>query len=296
MAVRYSTRTGASILIAGAAVGLLAGPERVVAQAAAGNEPLDAFVESLSEAGHRFLDVEAAIAEGYRKLGPDFPGMGEHWVHPGLVIAGRVDPRRPPVIAYTEIDGRRVLLGFAFTSVLGPGEEVPESVFPHEVWHDHSDGVDEEALLFSGPASMHAAGDGFRLSMVHVWTHRENPGGLLVQNNWALPFARLDLSVPAQVPSTAARALSLATDTGLGFYRRLLRDGVGIRGTDLDTAMDVLTSAAGDASRWASAHRGRALTASDLEPLSLIWKDVWAELDARLSREVMDSMEVLRGH
>lgn len=256
---------------------------------------LDAFVDSLSRAGHRFSDVRVAIAEGYRKLGPDFPGMGEHWVHPSLVIGGKVDPERPPVIAYTKVEGRRVLLGFAFTRVLGPGERVPGSVFPHGAWHDHSDAVDEEALLLSGPASMHAEGDDFRLSMVHVWTGLENPDGTLAQNNWALPFVRLGLAAPAEVSTSAARALSLATDEGLAFYRTLLREGVGMEGEYVDEVLETFGAAGREAGMWARTHRGLDLSGTEVGALAEVWEQAWMRLEAKLPREVMASILVIRG-
>lgn len=286
---------------------LLACPAPAAAQAGAGagHGDLRAFMDTLVGTGERFERVETAIAEGYRKLGPDFPGMGEHWVQPGLVIAGEVDPRRPPVIAYTTRSGERVLVGFAFTRVLGPGEEVPRTVFPASAWHDHTGGVDEESLLLSGPASMHPREEGFRLSMVHVWTHLPNPEHPLAQNNWALPFFRAGVAAPDSVSSDAARALSLA-GIGLVFYERLLREGLEMDDEVVERAMEVFSQGAVDARAWLTKHRGAGRDAhgldaelrplgTDVAALESIWADVWAELERKLPRETYRDMQMLRG-
>lgn len=243
---------------------------------------LDAFLSQVEDANRRFADVDVAIAEGYRKLGPDFPGMGEHWIHPGSVIAGRLDPQRPPVLTYTLVGEERSLVGFAFTRVLGPGETVPNGPFPAEAWHDHTGGVDEESLLLSGPASMHPNEDGFRLSMVHVWTPLRNPDGTLAQNNWALPFFRAGLGVPPNVSSEAARGLSLI-GVGAAFYEQVLRDGVGLEGAALTTAIEVFVDGQRHVGEWIASRRGRAaVSTQDVVELEEVWASVWHELRERL--------------
>lgn len=255
---------------------------------------LAAFVRSVESGARRFESVDAAIAEGYRKLGPDFPGMGEHWIHPGLVIAGSLDPGRPPVIAYTEVQGGRRLVGFAYTRVLGPEEPPPAAPFPHHAWHDHTGGVDEESLLLSGPASMHAPGSGFRLAMVHVWTGVDNPDGVLAQNNWALPFLRAGLSAPDRNSSAAARALSLSTPTGVAFYEELLRDGVRLEGRDLAAATAAFEAAAVASRAWRERRAAASkVTGGDVEALERIWADLWRALDRTLSPESLEAMVVL---
>ena len=79
------------------------------------------FVEEARAATVRYHDRGVAIAEGYRRLGPDFPGMGEHWINPGLVIQGRLDAARPQVLSYSVIDGEIRLTGAAYALPLPPG-------------------------------------------------------------------------------------------------------------------------------------------------------------------------------
>lgn len=189
---------------------------------AGGTHPeLEAFVARALDATRPFRDRNEAIRAGYRKLGADFPGMGEHWVNPGLIVRGAVDPARPPVLSYVVIDGEPVLTGLAFTLPLAPDAEPPSEPFGAHAWHDHSGDVDEETLLLNHPASRHGGGSGYRLSMVHVWTDLENPDGLLAQNNWRLPWLRVGVEPPAGADREAARGVSLGF-SGRDFYAELL--------------------------------------------------------------------------
>lgn len=264
---------------------------------ASSSEELDAFLAAVDREVRRFEQVDVAIAEGYRKLGPDFPGMGEHWIHPGLVIAGALDPARPPVIAYTSFGSERRLLGVAYTSVLGPGAEPPTAPFPPASWHDHTGGVDEESLLLAGPASMHRSEPGFRLAMVHVWTPVANPHGVLAQNNWALPFLRAGLAAPEDVSSQVSRALSLA-GVGEAFYEQLLRDGIGLRDEDLRVATAAFASGAAAARAWLDRHRPASGDArvdpAAIPELEALWTGVWRALDDTLGADAREKLAVLR--
>jgi hypothetical protein len=270
----------------------------LVPAAARPQEPptLAPFLEELEAAGRRFENVSVAVAEGYRRLGPDFPGMGEHWIHPGLVIAGELDPRRPPALGYTLVEGRRVLVSFAYTRVLGPGDELPAGPFPAGAWHDHTGGVDEESLLLSGPMTAHGGHEAFRLAMVHIWLGVDNPDGTLAQSNWTLPFVRLGLPGPERVTSQAARALSLSSAEGREFYDAMLRDGVRLQGPDLELA----SRAFDEAARQAALQRERiiigtgAASEEDLGALEGVWSDLWQRLDGMLAPSSLDAMQVLR--
>lgn len=39
-------------------------------------------------------DRHQAAVIGYRPIGPDFPGMGEHWISVPLLLDGSIDPAR----------------------------------------------------------------------------------------------------------------------------------------------------------------------------------------------------------
>lgn len=56
------------------------------------------FLAAAHAATARYRDPRVAIADGYRAIGPDFPGMGEHWVHPGLLVGGQLDAAHPQIL------------------------------------------------------------------------------------------------------------------------------------------------------------------------------------------------------
>jgi hypothetical protein len=179
------------------------------------------LLEATRSAVERYRVQEDAILAGYRPLGPDFPGMGAHWVNPYFVIRSGLDPLRPAVITYLDTPGGTILTGAAFLQVLLPGEEPPSEPF-HGAWHDHSGTVDEETLALNPAAAHHAGHDEPRIAMLHVWTGLDNPDGPFAQENWAIPFVRLGLPVPREVGPAAGKALFLASG-GDTYYLGLIR-------------------------------------------------------------------------
>jgi hypothetical protein len=179
------------------------------------------FLDAARHGTERFHDHRRAVAAGYRLLGPDFPGMGEHWLHPGLTIAGGLDPARPQVLTYAPMDGHRRLIGVAWAVPLRDGEPPPATPFGAH-WHDHTGTIDGEAVLLSHALSGQSPA-GSRIAMLHGWIWLENPAGVFADNNWSLPFARLGL-VPSHgpVPDAAGKALSLVTGGG-EYFTRLFR-------------------------------------------------------------------------
>lgn len=272
------------VVLAGGASG---GGDRVPASASPD------FLLALRQAVRPYRDRSEAIAAGYRLLGPDFPGMGEHWVHPGLVVAGRVDPERPAVLSYVDVDGSPRLVGVAFTLPLGPDEEPPDRPFPRDAWHDHTGAVDEETLLLNHPASMHHGGAGFRLSMVHVWTELENPAGVLAQNNWVLPFWKRRLPAPEGLSTRAARGLSLEGD-GREFYATLVSRAAELTPGERDAVDGAIGRHAARAAAWLRARR-RSSADADLRDLEEIWTSLWAEVREAVRPETWSHLAPLAG-
>ncbi|MEL6196506.1 MAG: hypothetical protein AAFT19_01540, partial [Pseudomonadota bacterium] len=71
----------------------------------------------------KYRDVAVAEAEGWSTRGPAAPLMGEHWSlrgHQAPVAGQPVDFSRPSTLVYSEIAGRRQLIGVAFIVRLGP--------------------------------------------------------------------------------------------------------------------------------------------------------------------------------
>jgi hypothetical protein len=244
----------------------------------------DGFLAEVSRAVDRYRDRSVAIRYGYRRVGPDFPGMGEHWVNPGLILSGGVDASRPQILTYLEIDGAIHLTGAAFAVPLGRGEAPPAAPLGSHVWHDHGGSLDEEALVLESPTSMHHDPDGPRLAMFHTWLWPENPDGPLAQNNWTLPWVRIGLEPPARPDPFVARALSLGGE-GADYYRLLLVRAAGLVMTteaDAETAR-ILEAAVSRASDRVSAilegrAGGRVLTPAEETRLRVAWTELWDEI------------------
>jgi hypothetical protein len=271
----------------------LTGPGKASAQESP--SALEAFVRLARDASARFASREDAIRAGYRRLGPDFPGMGEHWVHPQLVVRGVLDGAAPPVLSYIERDGVPVLVGLAYTLPLGPDEEPPEAPFGRAAWHDHSGAVDEETLLISHPSSMHGSGAGYRLSMVHVWTGLENADGILAQNNWALPFFRVGLEAPPGAGSEAARGASLARG-GRAFYERLIARAADLSPDEEERIGLVLDDFSARAERAIASGGGAGPDPRDAGPaqaFAALWADFWVAVRAEVRPESWMALEML---
>lgn len=203
---------GAFVLATGAA-----------AQGSGGSEDMDsgavAFRERVREGTAKYADRNTAIRAGYRAVGGDFPAMGRHYVHPGVILRGRVEPDSPAILSYAEIAGAPVLVGVAFAVPLKPGEKAPFVAGRPRQWHEHNGSVAEESLVAQhqhGSAEAPA-----RLTILHVWSELHNPDGVFATDNWALPFVRAGLAVPERLPSGAARALSLLSG-GADYFAMLL--------------------------------------------------------------------------
>src|SRR5881409_88482 len=186
------------------------------------------FVARARAGTEALRDPQAARLAGYHPVGPDFPGMGRHWIHTSLILRTTPDPAQPPVLEYAEIDGTPTLVGVAY-AVLVNGDTVPASLpVPAAAWHFHQGTVDEESFLRSHAGAGHVMpGPGPRLAVVHAWIWLDNPDGVLATDNWALPYARLGLRVPSHGSRAAARALALASGDGGRLYLEALIHAVG---------------------------------------------------------------------
>ena len=91
----------------------------------AAEQSVPRFVECARAATGKYRDESAAILDGYRRIGRDFPAMGEHWIRIGLVFDGKFDPARPEVLNYVTVAGKPRLIGVAYAVPLLPGREPP---------------------------------------------------------------------------------------------------------------------------------------------------------------------------
>lgn len=184
-----------------------------------------AFTTAARAGAEKYRDRDVAIASGFRRLGMDFPSMGEHWVHPGKVLAGKFDPADPAMLTYAIIRGKLELLGVVYAIPLAAGSDPPALPGGVNHWHEHNGTVDEESMLPEHHSSTHSERASTRLAILHVWLWVQNSAGTFAADNWSLPFVRLGLEPPSD-PSMwidAARALSLVSG-GADFYATLIRD------------------------------------------------------------------------
>ena len=255
----------------------------------------DAFLARAAEAAALYADRREAIADGFRRLGPEFPGMGVHWVNTGRVVSGRLVGERPAVLCYVDVGGAPTLVGLAYTLPLAADESPPAEPFGSGAWHDHSGEVSEESLLLNHPSSSLPAGEEFRLSMVHVWLPLENPAGVLAQNNWRLPFLRAGLEAPVAPSSLVARGLSLGSE-GSEYYRELLHWAAGDGAQDRAAIDRALAASAVVVDAWIALHAPRADEA-ELRELAGVWVALWDELERSLSAAAFERVRPLReGH
>lgn len=267
------------------ALALLALPIAVGRAQAPSDSALARFLTRARAGTEALRDPEAARAAGYRPVGPDFPGMGRHWIHTALILRSIPDPAQPPVLEYAELNGTLTLVGVAY-AVLVTSDSAPAFLpVPSDAWHFHQGTVDQESFLRSHAGAGHSMMPGPRLAVVHAWIWLDNPDGLFATDNWALPYARLGLSVPPRITHTAARALALAAGDGGRMYLEALLHAVG---QPSDEEMKALSLVVG---RHQANARAQAPNVAELEAC---WLALWNDMKATVRPEVWDRLEAVR--
>ncbi len=235
-----------------------------------------------------YRDSQVARAAGYRPVGPDFPGMGRHWIHPGLILRDTLDPSAPPILEYAEIDGRLTLVGVAYAKLVHDRAPPAGLPVPSTAWHFHQGTVEEESFLRSHAGVMDMAPAGAReprIAVLHAWIWLENPDGVLATDNWALPYARLGYAMPRGAPHEAARAVALAAGEGGRAYVEALLRAVGRPNADEQQAL----------ARIVARHQAaaRALLPGDAETLGHCWTALLEDVRAAVRPEVWERLQVL---
>ena len=250
----------------------------------AGRAALDSLAAESARRTARYADRRAAVADGYRRIGADFPGMGEHWLHPAALLAGGADASRPTLLMYADVGGRPTLLGVGFVVTTRGDSAAPSVPGWPEAWHEHSGLLaDESGARRAGVSSR---GGATRVWVLHVWTALPNPNGPYVPDNWALPFARVGLVAPAGVDADAGRALSLVIG-GDEYLKGVLADA-GVSNARAAAAVDAAL-AASQARVGVVAARARAAGAvrtDDLAALRAEWRAIVAALRGELGAAV----------
>ena len=246
---------------------------------------LASFVARARAGTEALRHPDAARLAGYHPVGPDFPGMGRHWIHTALILRPIPDPAQPPVLEYAELNGTPTLVGVAYAVLVNADTAPPSLPVPKAAWHFHQGTVDEESFLRSHAGAGHVMpGPGPRLAVVHAWIWLDNPDGLLATDNWALPYARLGLRIPSHGSRAAARALALASGDGGRLYLEALIHAVG---QPSDSEMTAVRTIVGRRQTEARQHATRA------DELELCWNALWSDVRTVVRPEVWDRLNAL---
>ncbi len=119
----------------------------------------------------KYHNVENALADGYIATPhciavPGVGGMGYHYVNPGLLMDGIVDPLKPELLLYAPSgNGGVKLVGIEYM--------VPDDGQPHPSLFGR---------LFDGPMPGHEEGMPVHYDL-HVWVWQANPSGIFTGFN-----------------------------------------------------------------------------------------------------------------
>ncbi|MEO5816702.1 MAG: hypothetical protein ABIT20_15620 [Gemmatimonadaceae bacterium] len=257
---------------------LLVAPALLSAQ----RHAIDSLAAEAARGAAGYADRRSAAADGYRRIGPDFPGMGEHWLNTAMLLSGKIDAKRPTILIYANIAGEPKLLGAGFvTTTRGDESALGVPGWP-DAWHEHSGLLADE----SGVAPGASAQGGTHVWVLHAWTALVNPGGQFTPDNWALPFLRAGLDVPEHADADAARALAMLH--GGDVYLRDVLTDAGMRTTVRASAVDSVLATT--RMRVQSLVDGRravlSLSLDELSALRSEWHMMSASLRSLLGREV----------
>ena len=228
------------------------------------------FLAIAKGATNRYQQLDSAIAAGYRRIGGDIPSLGEHWVHPGLVMSGPIDPARPSVLIYTRTPSGPVLAGVAWTKVLGAGEPYPDAPAGREAWHEHNGSVALESLPMHHDHGAMPAMEPTRVAILHAWIWIENPRGTWVADNWALPLVRSGLRADS-VPIEAAQGLSLTAPGAVEYYGRAAAASLALTDSAALEQRRAIIAAAAEQAKAVRAEAPDRLSTGQVARLGEIW-------------------------
>lgn len=137
-----------------------------------------------------YVDVRAALRDGYVQVTQDLPGIAAHFLNARHSLDGVFDPARPEILLYAKQDGHWTLVGMSYIMPLTGDQAAPEGFAgPLDVWHYHT------SLCFRGQrvisstldtAGCATAGGRFVKNtgwQMHLWMYQEGPEGLFAHNN-----------------------------------------------------------------------------------------------------------------
>ena len=265
--------------------------ERLRCEEPAASMSAATFVECARAGTEKYRNRALAVADGYRRIGRDFPAMGEHWIRLSLLFDGKFHPSRPEVLNYVIVGGKPELAGVGYAVPLLADERVPDGPAGRDAWHDHDRTIENETVLPHHHAQSQER-SGARLAMLHAWIWCDNPDGMFIADNWALPFLRAGLRPESRPPVAAARALSLAT--GGRDYFEMSIDAAGANGADERTAVkDAMDRAQASGVSVLEALQSDGIRDVHIARLVAIWTDMWNAIDQALAPQVRQKLSHL---
>ena len=142
----------------------LAQAHQEAAETASGANPL---AEKVRAANSRFLDVNAATAEGYAPIpcasGITGGAMGIHYVNGGYLKDDKIDIARPEAVMYEPMaDGTLKLVAVEYITSKGPAS------------------LEGQLFNFNSAPNRYGLGEFYEL---HVWAWKGNPTGTFADMN-----------------------------------------------------------------------------------------------------------------
>lgn len=136
-------------------------------QGAAGAQDANPLAEKVRAANSRFLDVNAATAEGYAPIpcasGITGGAMGIHYVNGGYVKDDKIDIARPEAVMYEPMaDGTLKLVAVEYITSKGPAS------------------LEGQLFNFNSAPNRYGLGQFYEL---HVWAWKGNPTGTFADMN-----------------------------------------------------------------------------------------------------------------
>lgn len=126
-------------------------------------------LDQTREAAAKYLDVDAALADGYVDIGLFVPNMGWHYMKESLVDA-KFDWTRPELLVYADDPcggGKRRLVAVEYAVPLALSKRAP--------------------FGFVGNADQWDANQTFQLWTLHAWVYEFNPDGVFAPFNKRVP-------------------------------------------------------------------------------------------------------------
>lgn len=175
-------RTVLGTIAAGAALGAATIP------ASARSDDLARELNTVRAATRQYRDVSLARADGYTVVSPYTPGMGFHFVNPGVFAADETGPfslEQPQILVYFTTEDYEVSPGETHDPERDDDLRLGAVEFAH-VGDEGAPGTpadlfsDEEAsrrLRTSEEAGWEWV-PGADITALHAWVHRGNPGGV----------------------------------------------------------------------------------------------------------------------